>query len=175
MKNQQAFSLIELLVVVLIIGILSSIALPQYQRAVNETRFATLQNTATPLIKAAHIYRIKNGTWPANFEGLSVTLPKGFNITPAGSKSSCATNKEMFCCLVAENGWSKAIVCGRMDKTFSFHHMFNDRSYCVAKKDNSHATELCSSLGTAHNSWGAFFPDEMTSTGQYGYYILKEQ
>ena len=175
MKNRQGFTLIEVLVVVLIIGILSSIALPQYQRAVNETRFATLQNTATPLIKAAHIYRMKNGTWPANFEGLSVTLPKGFNITSAGSKSSCATNKEMFCCLVAENGWSRAITCGRMDKTFSFYYMFGDKAYCVAKRDHSQATELCSSLGTASTSWGTFFPDEMTSTGQYMYYILTKQ
>ena len=57
-KFKRGFTLIELLVVVLIIGILASIALPQYKKAVEKTRLAEALTTASSLRKAIDLYTL---------------------------------------------------------------------------------------------------------------------
>ena len=60
--RSKGFTLIELLVVVLIIGILSSIALPQYQRAVEKARATEAMMMASSFIKGADMYILSGPT-----------------------------------------------------------------------------------------------------------------
>ena len=55
------FTLIELLVVVLIIGILAAIALPQYQKAVQKTRFSEALANIHTLQQVVDSYRLEKG------------------------------------------------------------------------------------------------------------------
>ena len=66
MKTKQGFTLIELLVVVLIIGILSSVALPQYTKAVEKARATEAIQTAATLTRAIDIWLMENGVFPAD-------------------------------------------------------------------------------------------------------------
>ncbi len=68
--TKRGFTLIELLVVVLIIGILASVALPQYQTAVARSRYQQLVLMGTAIAKAEQIYYMANGTYTQDFSAL---------------------------------------------------------------------------------------------------------
>ena len=76
--NQKGFTLIELLVVVLIIGILSSIALPQYTTAVEKARASEAWSTMKAINDAQAIRNMEMGTTDTiyNLDELSIEVPQ---------------------------------------------------------------------------------------------------
>ena len=72
MKNEiswkKGFTLIELLVVVLIIGILASVALPQYQKAVEKSRVSEALNNISTVKKQTDLYLLENGYGSAYYK-----------------------------------------------------------------------------------------------------------
>jgi prepilin-type N-terminal cleavage/methylation domain-containing protein len=78
--NKKAFTLIEMLVVVLIIGILAAIALPKYFHAVEKSRFATVWSTVKTIKEAQERYYMINSSYTANFDDLDISLPSSASV-----------------------------------------------------------------------------------------------
>lgn len=84
--TREGFTLIEVLVVVLIIGILSAVALPQYQMAVGKSRITRLLPLVRAVKEAQEAYYMANGDYAVHFEDLDISISTPNSIT-AGSGS----------------------------------------------------------------------------------------
>lgn len=76
--NQKGFTLIELLTVVIIIGVLTSIALPQYAKSVERSRATEAMQLVKSINDAIYTYaaaRSGDNACPTTFSKLMVTLP----------------------------------------------------------------------------------------------------
>ncbi len=84
-KFSAGFTLVEILVVVLIIGILAAWALPQYRLAVDESRFTQLISNTDTLLRAQQLYHMANGDYAISWEDLGADVPTGY--TPSTSRT----------------------------------------------------------------------------------------
>lgn len=74
-KNKKGFTLMELVVVVLLIGILSAVALPQYQRALERSRISEALTMLGNISTAERMYFMQTDEFTTNFADLMLKIP----------------------------------------------------------------------------------------------------
>lgn len=92
MKNKKGFTLSEVLVTVLIIGIISSFAVPQYMTIVQKTKIAAQLPLASSISESVIRYFSAKNEAPSTLAKLSIQLPPNFEIegkTATSEKPNC--------------------------------------------------------------------------------------
>lgn len=76
MNNQKGFSLIEIMVVVVILGILASIVVPKILSRPDEARAVKAKQDVLAIQNALDLYKLDNGFYPSTDQGLAALVAK---------------------------------------------------------------------------------------------------
>ena len=156
---QKAFTLVELLVVVLIIGVLSAIAIPMYQGAVDKSHWSTMLPGAKAIKDAEEAIKMTNGAYTDNMANLDVTM----------------NNSDLTFTLVTPNNTADPNVVRvtnsrlanvRLASYLDDNPKFAGQLHCEAKTGDERANKLCGKL---------LMGQELTEQDGYVGYLLDQE
>ena len=122
--NKKGFTLIELIVVIVIIGILAAIAIPRFTGAQNRARIGAAEADVTKIREAVGLWEIDHATYVvghSNYIGLKDSL-KQYMILPTDSVTftyqSYEADADTFLVTVRAKDTDTTQVFGNPDKTW---------------------------------------------------------
>lgn len=73
---QKGFTLIEIMVVIVIIGILATLVVPKIMGRPDEARVVSAKHDVTTLVQALKLYKLDSGRYPTTEQGLNALVVK---------------------------------------------------------------------------------------------------
>jgi len=174
-NNKSGFTLLELLVVVLIIGILAAIALPQYKKAVYKSRYNSLMALTNAIYQSEESYYLAHDNYTNDFTALDVDL------------NGCALSDDNKVCtydwgecnihIVPNSGKDigSGIYCYRTQGLYNGYFYYfivnknriNNKRYCFAEgfDKNNKWNQVCKNAGAKYNTQIAVLINNSTVPG----------
>ena len=79
MKTRKGFTLVEILIVVVILGILAAIVIPQFTNASEEAKLSTLKSNLQSIRAQIQLYKMKNNDLPPTAANFSTLMTQDAN------------------------------------------------------------------------------------------------
>lgn len=161
---KKGFTLIELLIVVLIIGVLTAVALPQYQTAVEKSRYGSFAPLAKSVKDAEEVFHIASAAYSPDLEALDAQVPG----TISGSTVNLSDGTKVEVTAEGTHNYVKVSQEGLENNYvsyFDYSANYPGEIHCEALNDSEKAQRLCTSLGGTELGSGV--------TSGYTAYILQ--
>lgn len=145
--NKMGFSLLELLVVILIVGVLAAIALPQYRSAVDRARYSTMMDIARALAEANERYYMVHDVYSTTYNDLDIDIPA----------KSISGQSAFFDWGECQIYFQRGVFCSNNKNLqnqimiwYTFGDSYHNKMTCMAKGSdrNSRWAKVCEGFGT---------------------------
>lgn len=159
-NNKKGFTLVELLIVVLIIGVLSVIAVPQYTKAIERARAAEAMSLVKNINEAVYSYAAgrSDNVCPQSFRKLAITIPaEDDNISSLNLKNFTLKLGDATGSIIPGTSCAGVTATRYRGKKYDYviWNPYRDRTSttrgatlaCYSPSGNEKSIELCQSLG----------------------------
>ena len=120
-KQQKGFTLIEVLVVVVILGILGAVVVPNLLSRPDAARLQAAETDIRSLAAALDVYRLDNFQYPSSEQGLEALVRR-----PAGFPEPPNYNPDGYIKKLPSDPWGSKYVYERRDTNFSLYSLGAD-------------------------------------------------
>ncbi len=145
-ERPSGFTLMELLVVILIIGILTAVALPKYQSAVDKSRYATLMPTAKTIANSQETFYLARGEYSEDLANLDTQVAQDASGAtaqlPEGMKLEISQRESHKYVKMSKDGLDNNYIVYQAQSP-----NYSKEIHCEALKDSARAERLCKALG----------------------------
>ena len=98
--RQQGFTLIEIMVVIVILGVLAALVVPNILGRPDEARITAAKSDIQAISNALNLYKLDNYNYPSTDQGLQALVSK-----PSGSPEAKNWNPDGYLSKLPKDGW----------------------------------------------------------------------
>jgi prepilin-type N-terminal cleavage/methylation domain-containing protein len=172
-QTQKGFTIVELLIVIVVIGILAAITIVAYSGIQNRASDASVQSDLANITKAFEIFKIDNGQYPTAVPGIPIPTSINVKVGKGAYMISPTTPTNLTACFSDDGSEVAVVALSKSGKAFYMYSVEGTATKVLPVAWNTNSTTRCKNInanlsnndpvtGNARNYNGYNAPDVTT-------------